>query len=108
MKIASSGRRALAGRRELAALVLILLLAVVLRAGWLAAFNVDPANRADDSVFYHGVAQALSDGRGYDDPVTGQTTAQWPPGYGATLALAYVVPGDDLSPRRPSTSGWHW
>lgn len=78
-------------------LALILVLAVVLRAAWLVAFNIDPADgREDDSAFYHGVAEALAEGRGYDDPATGQTTAQWPPAYAATLALAYLVPGDNL------------
>jgi len=78
-------------------LALILVLAVLLRAAVLVAFNIDPADgREDDSAFYHGVAGALAEGRGYEDPATGQTTAQWPPAYPATLALAYLVPGDNL------------
>jgi 4-amino-4-deoxy-L-arabinose transferase-like glycosyltransferase len=84
-------------RDDLVVLGLILVLAVVLRSAWLLAFNVDPGDgREDDSRFYHGVAQALSDWGGYEDPATGQTTAQWPPGYSATLAPAYAVPGDNV------------
>jgi len=97
MEVTASARGPLSQRGAFAALLLVLLLAVVLRAAWLTAFNVDPGDgREDDSRFYHGVAQALSDGRGYDDPATGQTTAQWPPAYPATLAIAYAVPGDNL------------
>ncbi len=77
--------------RHLLVLCVILLIAVGLRALWLIHVNVNPADgRFDDTVFYYKVAQSLATSAGYLDPWSGHSTAQWPPGYPAVLALAFV------------------
>lgn len=79
------------------ALGLILLIAIGLRAAWLAHVNVNPLDgRFDDSIFYYQVADSLAEGRGYVDPWGRGQTAQWPPAYPATLALAFLPLGKSL------------
>jgi 4-amino-4-deoxy-L-arabinose transferase-like glycosyltransferase len=79
------------------ALGAIVLLAVALRAAWVAYVNIDPADgRFDDSVFYYNVAGLLADGEGYADPYGRGPTAQWPPAYPVLLAPAFAVFGKGL------------
>lgn len=79
--------------RHLLVLGSILLIAVGLRAAWLAYVNVDPNDgRFDDTLFYYNGANLLARGFGYITPYGGgDPTAQWPPGYTALLALTYFI-----------------
>lgn len=85
-------------RGHLIALALIVLLAVGLRVAWIVYVNVDPEDgRFDDSVFYHGFARSLASGDGYLNPLSGQPSANWPPGYSALLSVFYVVFGSEIA-----------
>ncbi len=84
--------------RQFLALGSILLVAVGLRAAWLAYVNVDPNDgRFDDTLFYYNGANLLARGFGYVAPFGGgEPTAQWPPGYTALLALVYLLGAKSL------------
>lgn len=75
------------------ALLLVLALAVALRAWWISYVDVDPQDgRLDDTLFYDRAADALAEGRGYVH-LHGYPTAQWPPGYPFILAGIYKAFG---------------
>ncbi len=69
------------------------LLAVVLRAAWVAHSEVSPVEGVD-TLWYHAVAESVSLGKGVvnpNDPTS--PTALFPPGYSLVLAAAYKLFG---------------
>jgi 4-amino-4-deoxy-L-arabinose transferase-like glycosyltransferase len=81
------------GRRELAGLSAVLLLALALRLGWALLVAGDPHSAPNyDGAWYERVARDLLAGVGVRG-VDGQPTAFFPPGYPALLASAYAVFG---------------
>jgi 4-amino-4-deoxy-L-arabinose transferase-like glycosyltransferase len=76
------------GRRAVAALVL---LAALVRAGWvLAAVRDPPRGPFFDMAWYSVAAAQIAAGRGLAR-LEGEPTAEWPPGYPALLALVYAA-----------------
>lgn len=68
----------------------IAVLAGAVRLAWgLAAGVVPGAGGFDDAAWYHLTASGLARGAGYANPLSGQPTAAWPPGYPFALAAAY-------------------
>ena len=85
---------ALFDRKDLPWVASAVLMAIGLRILWIAYVNVDPNDgRFTDSVFFHNTAYLLASGHGYIEPYGRELTAQWPPGYPATLALVYKLFG---------------
>jgi len=77
-------------------LVALLLVALALRIGWVAAVNPDPLDgRWDDTVFYDGSAKGLAEGRGYLN-FEQKPTAHWPIGYSGLVAPLYFVFGRNI------------
>lgn len=74
-------------------LFVVAALAFALRLAWGVAAGVTPVAAFDDALWYHQAATLLASGHGYVNPVTGQPTASWPPGYPFVLSLAYRVTG---------------
>ncbi|MCB9897831.1 MAG: glycosyltransferase family 39 protein [Planctomycetes bacterium] len=69
----------------------ILLLALVVRVGWIALCPNEPVS---DQRVYHVSATRLAAGEGYLDD-SGHSQGFWPVGYSAILAAAYVPFGSD-------------
>jgi hypothetical protein len=85
---------------EAVTVALIVVLAFALRLAWGIAADVTPGGAGyDDSAWYRATAIHLMNGKGYVSPFNGQPTAAWPPGYPATLAVAYRM----LGPTTPTT-----
>lgn len=74
-------------------LLAFLLLALVLRATWIAAIPNEPVS---DQVIYHVSATRIAEGAGYVDD-DGQPANYWPVGYAGYLAAVYALAGP--SPR---------
>lgn len=73
------------------------IVAVVLRIAWVVYIDVDPNDgRFADSTFFHNAGHLLASTGTYIDPYSLQSTAQWPPGYPAALAVVYKLFGFHL------------
>ncbi|MEB2284482.1 MAG: hypothetical protein B6D46_03050 [Polyangiaceae bacterium UTPRO1] len=79
--------------RDARAALAIAALAFAIRLAWGLAAAVTPGAAFDDSLWYQRTAATLAAGGGYTNPITGQPTAAWPPGYPLLLALAYRLTG---------------
>jgi hypothetical protein len=66
-------------------LLLLVLIGLVLRVGWVIAFNAQPSS---DGLTYLELAKKLVNGQSYE---TSGTLAYWPPGYAFFLAL-FLLP----------------
>lgn len=71
------------------ALWLALLVAALLRLGWIA---ICPNQPVSDQVIYHTSAARIAEGQGYVDD-DGQPANYWPVGYAALLAVPYSMAG---------------
>ncbi len=83
------------GRRRYVALFAIVVLAVGLRAAWVAYLNLDPTGRVDDSGFYFAAATSLARDFSYRNQF-GQLAANWPPGYPLAVAGVFAILGTKL------------
>jgi 4-amino-4-deoxy-L-arabinose transferase-like glycosyltransferase len=80
----------------IALLAIVVLLAVGVRAAWIAYANVDPLDgRFDDTVFYFTSAQSLARDFTFRDNF-GRYTAHWPPGYPLVLSGVFATAGTHL------------
>ncbi|MDI6858281.1 MAG: glycosyltransferase family 39 protein [Dehalococcoidia bacterium] len=92
-------RAALAAvRPHLKCAAVIFAVALAARIFWVVYVPADPTDlqTMDDTIFYHGSATSLAEGKGYLNPWVGYHTAQWPPGYSFLLAAVYWLPGPDV------------
>ena len=79
-----------------ALLAIVVVLAVGVRAAWIAYANVDPLDgRFDDSVFYFTSAKSLAHDFTFRDNF-GRYTAHWPPGYPLVLSGVFAAAGTHL------------
>jgi 4-amino-4-deoxy-L-arabinose transferase-like glycosyltransferase len=77
-------------------LAAIVLLAVGVRAAWVAYANVDPLDgRFDDTVFYLTSAQSLARDFTFRDNF-GRHSAHWPPGYPLAVSAVFATFGTHL------------
>lgn len=80
----------------IALLAIIVLLAVGVRAAWVAYANVDPLDgRFDDTVFYFTSAKSLAHDFTFRDNF-GRYSAHWPPGYPLVLSGVFATAGTHL------------
>ena len=81
-------------RKPRAVLIVILLVAIVVRLGfWVAVAGFDGTGGGDEPD-YHRMATAISEGRGFINPL-GEPTAARPPLYPAVLGGLYAITGPD-------------
>ena len=79
-----------------ATLAVIVLLAVGVRAAWIAYANVNPLDgRFDDTIFYLESAKSLARDFTFRDQF-GRYTAHWPPGYPLVLSGVFATAGAHL------------
>ena len=81
--------------RPILAIVLIAAVGFLLRMGAAILAPPHPSAELADTLWYHETAVLLAAGRGYVNPMTGYSTASWPPGYPLILAAAYRLLGAD-------------
>ena len=90
----ADGVRDVCARDGVPWLVLAVIVAIAVRAAWMAYVNVDPNDgRLDDSVFYYNVGRFIAFAGHYQDPWQFQPTAAWPPGYPLILAAFFRLFG---------------
>jgi 4-amino-4-deoxy-L-arabinose transferase-like glycosyltransferase len=95
-RLTAEGRPALWTPLTVATLAIIVLLAVGVRAAWIAYANVNPLDgRLDDTVFYLGSAKSLARDFTFRDSF-GQYSAHWPPGYPLVLSGVFATVGTHL------------
>lgn len=75
--------------------VAVLLLALILRGGWMLLVSVEPVS---DSARYDFFAQRLAQGLGYTE-IDGRQTAYWPVGPSFLYALVYRLAGPESDAR---------
>src|SRR5215208_6025695 len=61
------------------------------------AYGLSLADPSGDAVFYHRVANALADGRGFADPFLGGPTAAHPPLFPLLLSVVSLLGGTGVT-----------
>jgi 4-amino-4-deoxy-L-arabinose transferase-like glycosyltransferase len=77
-----------------ACMLVVFVIAVLLRGLWIEHVNL---RMAHDGFFYFSSARSLAEGDGYRGPLTGQITANFPPGYSGVLAALFIAFGTKIS-----------
>lgn len=70
----------------------LFVVALALRVAWVLIVQRNGLG-FNDALMYHGTAENILSGRGWELPFTPGPTAQWPPGYTLTLVGTYQVFG---------------